>query len=356
MKPIIKWAGGKEKELPIIKKYKPDHIDRFIEPFVGGGSVFLGLENNKNCINDKSSELINLYECLKNKNKSFVTHINYLFDKFSDINDLASEKDSVDLYKKKISIDDFISIYKKSLVVIGEIDSDVFLKEVYRNLKSKLRRLEKIEKKNTLLLNNDITLNIETSLKSAFYMTVRYLYNHPDNYKLCKGKRASIYFFIREYCYSSMFRYNKDGKFNVPYGGMSYNRKNLDNKINYITSKEVYDLLKNTDIQSLDFEKFLNLVKPKKNDFIFLDPPYDSEFSSYSGSSFGKNEQIRLRDYLLSTSAKFMLIIKNTDFIFNLYKNNKFYISDFDKKYMVSFMNRNNRDVKHLLITNYEMR
>lgn len=356
MKPIIKWAGGKEKELPIIKKYQPDQVDRLIEPFVGGGSVFLGLENTKNCINDKSSELINLYECLKNKNKSFITHINYLFKKFSDIDDLVSKKDCCDLYKKKISINDFISKYKNSLVKIGEIDSNIFLKEVYRNLKSKLRRLEKIEIKNNTLSKDDIFINIETALKSSFYMTVRYLYNYPEKYKLCKGKRASIYFFIREYCYSSMFRYNKDGKFNVPYGGMSYNRKSLNNKINYITSKEVTNLLKKTDIKNLDFEDFLNIVEPKKNDFIFLDPPYDSEFSSYSGNSFGKNEQIRLRDYLLNTSAKFMLIIKNTDFIFNLYKNNKFYISDFDKKYMVSFMNRNNRDVKHLLITNYEMR
>ena len=50
-----------------------------------------------------------------------------------------------------------------------------------------------------------------------------------------------------------------------------------------------------------------------------------------------------------------MLIIKNTDFIYNLYRNNGFYIKSFDKKYLVSFQNRNNKDVEHLIITNYEM-
>lgn len=44
---------------------------------------------------------------------------------------------------------------------------------------------------------------------------------------------------------------------------------------------------------------------------------------------------------------------KNTDFIYNLYNNEHFNITSFDKKYMVSFMNRNNKDVEHLVITNY---
>ena len=40
MKTILKWPGGKEKELPVIRKYSPSYTGRFIEPFVGGGAVF----------------------------------------------------------------------------------------------------------------------------------------------------------------------------------------------------------------------------------------------------------------------------------------------------------------------------
>ena len=55
-----------------------------------------------------------------------------------------------------------------------------------------------------------------------------------------------------------------------------------------------------------------------------------------------------------------MIVIKNTDLITSLYKEgclckngNSLKISSFEKKYMVSFKNRNNKDVEHLLITNY---
>ena len=56
LSPIIKWPGGKEKELKYIIPNAP-YFERFIEPFVGGGSVFMGIEAEKYCINDFSSEI-----------------------------------------------------------------------------------------------------------------------------------------------------------------------------------------------------------------------------------------------------------------------------------------------------------
>jgi DNA adenine methylase len=115
--------------------------------------------------------------------------------------------------------------------------------------------------------------------------------------------------------------------------------------------KKIHD----ADLYTEDFEKFLNLTKPSKDDFIFLDPPYDTDFSTYANNEFEKNDQKRLADYMLKTKANFMLIIKNTDFIFDLYDKKGIYIKSFDKKYVVSFKNRNEKDVTHLLITNYEL-
>ena len=92
----------------------------------------------------------------------------------------------------------------------------------------------------------------------------------------------------------------------------------------------------------------------KKFDIIFLDPPYDTDFSSYVNNTFDKRDQERLANYLINKCpAKFMLVIKNTDFISELYSNKGLYITSFDKTYMVSFKGRNNRDCEHLLITNY---
>ena len=181
-------------------------------------------------------------------------------------------------------------------------------------------------------------------------MYIRYLHNISD--KLTFGRRAAVFLFIREYCYSSMFRYNCKGEFNVPYGGISYNRKDFQKKINYILSDDIYEKLSKTNVCNMDFEIFINSLSLTKDDFLFLDPPYDSDFSTYAQNEFGKEDQIRLCECLKKTKAKIMLIIKNTEYIYNLYKDD-FKISSFDKTYLVSFMNRNEKDVKHLIITNY---
>jgi DNA adenine methylase len=169
---------------------------------------------------------------------------------------------------------------------------------------------------------------------------------------MAKGEQSAVFFFIREYCYSSMFRYNGKGEFNVPYGGISYNRKDFQKKIDYLSSAELQKKLNTAQIYNYDFEKFMTLINLTENDFIFLDPPYDSDFSTYAQNTFGTNEQLRLCECLKNTRARIMLVIKNTDFIYNLYKDD-FNITNFDKTYLVSFKNRNDRNVEHLLITNY---
>jgi len=94
-------------------------------------------------------------------------------------------------------------------------------------------------------------------------------------------------------------------------------------------------------------------VEPSEEDFIFLDPPYDSDFSDYEGLSFGRNDQVRLANLLDKMQAKFILVIKNTDYIIDLYRPRRhLMILDFDKQYTYNVKSRNNRDVNHLIITN----
>ncbi|EOI6436680.1 DNA adenine methylase [Enterococcus faecalis] len=65
VKPFVKWAGGKRQLMSEIVKYKPKTYKKFVEPFVGGGSVFMELQNNKTVINDFNSELINTYIAIR---------------------------------------------------------------------------------------------------------------------------------------------------------------------------------------------------------------------------------------------------------------------------------------------------
>ena len=89
-------------------------------------------------------------------------------------------------------------------------------------------------------------------------------------------------------------------------------------------------------------------------DFILLDPPYDSKFSDYEGNEFNRKDQIRLKNFLISTKAKFIMIIKETEFIKELYKDLKnINIDEFEKQYKYNVRGRNNRDVNHLVIYNF---
>ena len=140
----------------------------------------------------------------------------------------------------------------------------------------------------------------------------------------------------------------------MPYGGIAYNSKLLRKKLDYYKSLPLRNHFKAANIYNLDFEEFLRATQPTERDFIFLDPPYDSEFSTYAQNAFTREDQMRLAHYMINECpAKWMLVIKYTDFIYSLYNKEGIRIRTFDKEYLVSFMNRNEKKVTHLLITNY---
>jgi DNA adenine methylase len=372
LSPILKWAGGKEQELKHIHPAIPKRFNNYYEPFIGGGAVYFSINANKLFINDKSYELIDLYNTIKKKDKLFFNIMNEIIHNWGLLENIVNNNSQefincyLDFSNNKITelgIKNWIVefVFKHSKEFNGMLESSFninlenFIKELNKNLVSKTKRMKKIELEKGSLPNQDILDNIESAFKSAFYMHFRHLYNNIKKYNIEKSKEVAIFFFIRNFAYSGMFRYNKSGGFNVPYGGIGYNRKNLSKKLNYLQSNALIKHLSNTHINNLDFEYFFIQNKPTKNDFIFLDPPYDSEFSTYAKNEFTKDDQSRLANYLIKEcKAKWMMIIKNTDFIFSLYNKTNISISTFDKKYMVSFQNRNNKNAKHLLIRNYK--
>ena len=222
------------------------------------------------------------------------------------------------------------------------------------NLFRKMSRMNELEMEKHLLPDNDLLDNIETAIKSAVYMNYRHMYNDKTIAESNMMLHCALFFFMRNYAYSGMFRYSKKGDFNVPYGGIAYNSKLMNKKLNYYRSKPLLNHFADTKIYNLDFEEFLRTVEPTETDFVFLDPPYDSEFSTYAQNAFTKTDQERLAHYMINECrAKWMLVIKNTEFIYNLYNKEGINIRTFDKEYLVSFMNRNDKKVTHLLITNY---
>ena len=369
LQPIIKWPGGKEKELKYILPNAPE-FDRFFEPFVGGGSVFMAIRAREYYINDFSSELIALYKNITTSNNEFFRYATMMDRSWENaVSFFKDNKILVDTYLKlrnneisnddlKIFVHQFCKDKKEDILhIIGkEFNSYpcILIKEMETNLFRKMSRMRKLETEKHILPDSDLYDNIETAIKSALYMNYRNMYNNKSIVENNNVLHCALFFFMRNYAYSGMFRYSKKGEFNVPYGGIAYNSKTLIKKLNYYLSKPLLNHFEDANIYNLDCEVFLKEVQPTENDFVFLDPPYDSEFSTYAQNAFTKADQERLAEYLINECrAKWMMIIKNTDFIYELYNKEGINIKTFDKEYQVSFMNRNDKKVTHLLITNY---
>jgi len=373
-KTIIKWPGGKSREFKQFKEIIPQH-DRYIEPFFGGGAVFFQLQPRISIINDFADKLMDFYRHIKGEKSrdDFEYHLRGYSKNwsntekiFNDINNTVyelfnnyhQESLSKDCLKDAVSeiVTNKSSDWKNELNNEHYQDFDNYLRQLDKNISSKVMRMSKISHKNGLLSDRDAYENIHTSIKSGFYMHARDLMNNNnETYELARPHEIANYYFVREFCYGSMFRFNSKGHFNIPYGGMAYNSKNFDKKIDYILSPEIKYLFKGAEIESCDFESLWEKYEFNKKDFIFLDPPYDTDFSSYADNDFEKNDQIRLRDVLKDTNAKFLLIIKNTDFIKDIYEGNGFNINTFDKQYSYNMKGRNNRDAEHLVIYNYTL-
>ena len=87
MLPLIKWPGGKSKEINYINSHIPS-FDRYIEPFFGGGALGFQLEPTNAIVNDIDPLLIQFYLDIKTQNPIFLKmceeiihdwyHIDYL--------------------------------------------------------------------------------------------------------------------------------------------------------------------------------------------------------------------------------------------------------------------------------------
>ena len=150
-----------------------------------------------------------------------------------------------------------------------------------------------------------------------------------------------------------MYRVNSKNDFNVPFGKKTkvntYAEGNLITVSNYLTINDIK-------IMSVDFEEAVK--DAKKGDFIYFDPPYDSDtktFNSYTEEGFGKEEQVRLsRVYkeLADRGCYVMLSNHNTMLVKELYKD--YNIHKIEAKRNINANGKKRGMVEEVIITNYE--
>ena len=195
MKPIVKYQGGKTRELPLITSLLPQNYDTVLEPFAGGAAVSFAL-GHRCILNDMNDALINMYRQ--------VSHPNTFHEVFSHVN-----------WLKTLEHDDLSVEYYKARDYING--------------------------------------------------------GHVDPYQW-----AISYITVRQLCFSGMERYNKAGKFNVPFGHYKKFSCNLDwNHMKFLHQS-------GSSIYHGDFEPIFDMAT--EHDFIFIDPPYLDRLGYAHGS------------------------------------------------------------------------
>jgi len=375
MKPLLKWPGGKTGEIKLIEQFIPQY-ERYIEPFFGGGAVFFHLPPGKAVLNDISKNLMGFYTLIKQQDQKFERALhsyNQCWKLVGDYFDVVFPELCIVYEQYRRGMLTASGLTSEIITALGRhyplflklfsqpalVDCEKLFAEIQRNCIDKMRRMKQLEyKMQQELHDGDLRDNMETGFRSGFYVHARNLYNaialrEKFATQIPAGEKAANFYFIREYCYGSMFRYNRSGEFNIPYGGIAYNKKNFTRKVDRLFQPETKAYFQHADLCNMDFQVFLTSVDLSERDFIFLDPPYDSDFSDYEGLAFGRRDQARLANLLDEVPAKFILVIKKTDYIIDLYRQKEHLtILDFDKQYTYNVKSRNNRDVNHLIITN----
>ena len=199
MHPMIKYRGGKSKEISHFVGNMPDKYNRYIEPFFGGGALYFYLEPQNAIINDVNTRLYSFYKQMK---------------------------EEYPIARKQL--DELQSIYERN-------------QQNYEICKRQ-RPDEKVENQN-----------------EALYYKMREAFNHKIP---CEYLDAVVYFFINKTAYSGMIRYNAKGEYNVPYGRYkNFNTKLItDEHYELLKRTEIYncdyskifDMVENDDFVFLD--------------------------------------------------------------------------------------------------------
>src|SRR5664280_765994 len=360
--PFVKWPGGKTQELPAIALAAPALTGRYIDPFVGGGSVLLAVpEEVEAWVNDAAEDLIELYRAAADERRSFrdaVSGVAQAWNGFGALDDvyrsLAEEFSGGLSGLNAVSTDGASRALKRALHAAGTGLDDAFDARLSRDLPSKFERMRRIQTTvGRTLSDTDLRANVEGAIRAAFYMSIRARYNRSRLSGDRNDIRLADFFFLREFAYAAMFRFNSLGEFNVPYGGLTYNHKSFADKVDILLNSDLLARLQHTTWRCTDFELFLREASPVRSDFVFIDPPYDSDFSEYDNLPFGASDQERLQRVLEGLSANVMIVIKDTPMIRRLYRSDRWRVAEADKTYMWTIKSRNDRETTHLTITNY---
>lgn len=194
----------------------------------------------------------------------------------------------------------------------------------------------------------------EANHSEDYYYSIRNLDKDKNKFnKIADYKRAARTIYLNKACFNGLYRVNSKNEFNVPFG-----KKTKVNTYEGQNLGVVHCILNFNDIKllSTDFEEAVKTAK--KGDFVYFDPPYDSDtstFNSYTEDGFGKKEQERLAKLYKELSDRgcyVMLSNHNTKLVNELYKDYNIHV--IEAKRNINANGKKRGKVEEVIITNYE--
>jgi DNA adenine methylase len=130
---------------------------------------------------------------------------------------------------------------------------------------------------------------------------------------------AELFYYLNRTCFNGLCRFNKSGEFNVPFGTFS--------TVNYDADFSGFPaVLRDWTFANVDVQK----VGIKRGDFVYADPPYDVEFTTYSSGGFSWDDQVRAAEFLAKHDGPVVISNQATPRIVELYERLGFELSYLD--------------------------
>jgi DNA adenine methylase len=229
--PFMKWVGGKTQILDSVLKLFPKKIKNYYEPFLGGGSVLLGLLSHiqhgnieisgKIYASDLNSNLIGLYKNIQQYPDLIITEIKKLIDEFKSINGTSVNRKASTLEEAQTS-------------------------------------------------------------PESYYYWIRSRFNAFTKEERQQPTASAMLLFMNKTCFRGVYREGPNG-FNVPFG--NYKNPGILDEPHI---RHVSELIKDVVFTHCSFTDALNEVE--EGDFVYMDPPYAPEteksFVSYTANGF----------------------------------------------------------------------
>lgn len=170
--------------------------------------------------------------------------------------------------------------------------------------------------------------------------------------KLTPVERAARFLFLNRTCYNGLYRVNRSGQFNVPFG--RYKNPKICDELRLRTASKA---LQRAELEIADFERVLHYAE--EGDLVYFDPPYQplsatSSFTSYTHQGFTSADQRRLAEVfriLDKRGCKLMLSNSNAPLIHELYEG--YHLHEIRARRVINSKPNGRGAITELLVTNF---